>query len=398
MEVPHMPETTMTKLSAVAHLSPWRRLPLKAWNYALNAAERKLGWDSLWSRPIGADIVTTKRCNLGCVMCIKYPPYGGLDMPMETFELIGRTLFKRLLYVRFCSGGEHLLHPHFGDMLDRCREHGCLVTMMTNGMLLDESWAERIVRRSSVWSIGISFDSPTEGTLESIRRGARFQTVLQNVRCLLETRRRCARAFPLVSLRSTLMRRNVADLPQMVRFAKELGVDALHAGYLITPPHLDPQESLWHHPELAARLFAEARGVADDLGLELHLPPSLESANGRIGESANKRISESDADVPVTRHPSPVTPSPIRCVLPWTQVYIDPNGDVRLCCNAWDAEGVMGNLVRDGFKAVWNGERYRGVRRAIAAGSPSYARCWHCPALGLDVHSKATHFYDLPAL
>jgi hypothetical protein len=58
----------------------------------------------------------------------------------------------------------------------------------------------------------------------------------------------------------------------------------------------------------------------------------------------------------------------------------------------------MGNLVRDGFKAVWIGDRYREVRRSIAAGSPSYPRCWHCPALGLDVHSQATHFYDLPAL
>ena len=38
-------------------------LPLKLANWALNQAERRMGRVRLYSLPLGADIVTTRRCN-----------------------------------------------------------------------------------------------------------------------------------------------------------------------------------------------------------------------------------------------------------------------------------------------------------------------------------------------
>ncbi len=356
----------MSHLQAVLTRGRLAALPAKALNFLRNRRERGRGAVRLRSRPYGADIVTTRGCNLNCLMCIKYeskPPHA---MPDEVFDRVADELFRRLIYVRFCSGGEHLTHPRFRDMLTRCRRAGAVVTLMTNAMLLDEDWADFLVNESSVWSIGVSFDAAEPETLESIRRGAKFDVVARHVQGLAAARRARRGVFPRLALRMTLMRRNIEQLPAVVQLASEWGVDAVNAGYLITPPHMDEQESLWHHRELVAPAFEAARREADARGVELNLPGLIEDR--------------------------PRAPS--LCALPWTQVYIDPNGDVRLCCNAWDDEGVMGNLMEQPFEDVWNGERYQRVRQSLLEGKPAYRRCINCAALAENPGARATHFME----
>ena len=341
-------------------------LPRKALNFLRNRRERRRGAAVLKSRPYGADIVSTRQCNLSCVMCIKYPSKPPATMPMEVFDRVADELFPCLIYVRFCSGGEHLTHPQFRDMLKRCKASGCVVTLMTNGMLLDPDWAEFIVSESSIWSVGFSLDAARPDTLESIRRGARFDTVVENIKGLEAAKAKHGSRFPLTALRATLMRRNIEELPDMVRLAHELGVRTIHAGYLITPPQMPSDESLWHHRDLVPHVFAEARARAAELGVTLNLPGLIE----------------------------PQAPSTQLCVLPWTQVYVDPNGDVRLCCNAWDDEGVLGNMIETQFDSVWNGKRYVHIRQSLLDRKPAYKRCINCAALAENPGAMATHFLE----
>jgi len=140
----------------------------------------------------------------------------------------------------------------------------------------------------------------------------------------------------------------------------------VHAGYLITPPHLPAEESLWHHRDLVPHIFEHARRRADELGVTLNLPG------------------------PIEKQPR----SHQLCVLPWTQVYVDPNGDVRLCCNAWDDEGVLGNMVESPFDQVWNGERYVQIRQSLLDGRPAYRRCINCAALAEDPGEIGSHFLE----
>lgn len=356
----------MGKIRAVLTRGRLPTLPRKGLNFLVNRRERRRDATTLKSRPYGADIVTTRRCNLNCVMCIKYPSKPPASMPMDVFDRVAADLFPHLIYVRFCSGGEHLMHPHFREMLARCKAAGCVVTLMSNGMLMGRDWAEFIVAESSIWSIGFSMDAATPGTLESIRQGANFGNVVANIRGLEETKARHRSRFPLTALRATLMRRNIEELPHLVRLAHEWGVGTVHAGYLITPPHLPADESLWHHRDLVPPVFEEARRYAQELGVTLNLPGLIEK---------RPRCQQ-------------------LCVLPWTQVYVDPNGDVRLCCNAWDDEGVLGNMVETPFEQVWNCERYVQIRQSLLDGRPAYKRCINCAALAENPGELATHFLD----
>lgn len=86
-------------------------------------------------------------CNLNCDMCY-------VRMSREEMEEVGRlrtmeewtktaedmmragTLFVLL------TGGEPLLYPHFRELYQKLRELGMIITINTNGTLIDEAWAD----------------------------------------------------------------------------------------------------------------------------------------------------------------------------------------------------------------------------------------------------------------
>lgn len=356
----------MDRIQAVVRRGKLSALPRKALNFLRGRWEKRRGATTLKAMPYGADIVSTRGCNLRCTMCIKYPSEPPNAMPMEVFGRIADDLFPYLIYVRFCSGGEHLTHPHFRDMLRRCQADGCVVTLMTNGMLLDQDWADFIVRDTSLWSVGFSVDGAKPDTLASIRVGADLDTVGRHIQGLEAAKAKAGSRFPLTALRATLMRSNIEELPDLVALAHSWGVDTVHTGYLITPPSMPTEESLWRHRDLVPPVFDAARARAAELGVALNLPGLIE-------------------------------PQPRRatlCALPWTQVYVDPNGDVRLCCNAWDDEGVMGNMIDSPFRQVWNSEGYVKLRASLLEGKPAYRRCVNCAALAENPGAKASHFFE----
>ena len=67
------------------------------------------------------------------------------------------------------------------------------------------------------------------------------------------------------------------------------------------------------------------------------------------------------------------------CPYPWTSLVVASNGDVVACCRDLEHKTVLGNLFTEELPAVWNGERYRELRRNLAAGNPAAsAACRGC--------------------
>jgi MoaA/NifB/PqqE/SkfB family radical SAM enzyme len=108
-------------------------------------------------RPILAQIIPVRRCNLSCVYCNEY------DKTSEPvpFEEMARRIDKLAalgtLAITF-SGGEPLLHPELEAMVERIRRQNIIATLITNGYLLS---AERIKRlnRAGLDYLQISIDN-----------------------------------------------------------------------------------------------------------------------------------------------------------------------------------------------------------------------------------------------
>ena len=58
------------------------------------------------------------------------------------------------------------------------------------------------------------------------------------------------------------------------------------------------------------------------------------------------------------------------CPYPWASLVIASNGDVVACCRDLEHRSVLGNLFKEDLRSIWNGARYRDLRRNLARAAP----------------------------
>lgn len=73
----------------------------------------------------------------------------------------------------------------------------------------------------------------------------------------------------------------------------------------------------------------------------------------------------------------------VRCVLPYLQVIIRPDGKLSLCCCDPFGKNTLGDLNKDSLIDIWNGEKYKSVREALYMGRKQWEHCAKCDYLGL---------------
>lgn len=306
--------------------------------------------------PRSLQLEVTSSCNLRCAMClVRYRPpvnklAGAMSWPLFTglmAELPGvRTVTLQGL-------GEPLLSPHLLDMIDLLKQQGARTGFNSNGTLLRESVAERLVDMRLDW-LHVSLDGSTAQTFEAIRDGASFTTVLSNLANLVAAKRRAGRTEPWIRVVFVAMRRNVDELADLVDLLADVGVDELRVQNLShdfgdtdeTGPYAEIR-AYAHREALdgdAGPAFDEARRRADARGVDLRLP-SLQSID-----------------------PAPDGPG---CTWPWDSAYVTSDGVVQPCCMVMGDDRVqLGRLDDNGFAAIWNGPAYRRFRRQLLDGDP----------------------------
>lgn len=312
--------------------------------------------------PRSLQVEVTGACNLRCAMClVSYRPALGKtsgSMRLPEFRRLVDSL-PELELVTMQGLGEPLLAPDFLPMLELLAERGIRMGFNTNGTLLTQEVAERLVRLGVDW-IHVSLDGATAQTYESIRGRSSFELVRRNLNGLVQARRELDAEKPEIRLVFVAMRRNVHELPDLVRIAAEWGVEKLWVQNLShsfsdTDPAGDyggireyaATEALWQEPAgTAEAAFSEARGLADRLGVDLRLP--------RLGEPGRRR--------------APGVPG---CHWPFEALYVTHDGTVQPCCAVMGSDrATLGRLGRESLAEVWRGQSYRDFRAKLLTDDP----------------------------
>ncbi|NYJ07924.1 SPASM domain-containing protein [Petropleomorpha daqingensis] len=304
----------------------------------------------------------TSACNLSCAMClVSYRPR--IDRATGAFPM---ELFRRLLdelpdltRLTLQGLGEPLLQPHLMEMVGVATARGIEVGFNSNAMLLTRARSEQLVALGLGW-LHVSLDGATAATHEGIRAGADFARITRNLRGLIEARQAAGSAKPWVRVVFVAMRRNVHELPLLVRRLGEWGVDELRVqGLSHDFDDTDPSgnyagirafaatESLGSmDPAEVAAVFAAARTAAAECAVSLRLPTP-------------------DAT------PSPRRPGHPGCSWPWDAAYVTSRGTVQPCCMVMGDDRVsLGSLEDDDLATIWHGEAYQAFRAALLTDQP----------------------------
>jgi MoaA/NifB/PqqE/SkfB family radical SAM enzyme len=329
-------------------------------NAALNYCEGFLRVSKPRSKPVNLDIVLTKACNLRCTFCVSYGSIKGERwMSFDLYEQIAKTLFPTTHGIFICSGGEPFLYPQIRDVLRLARHYQTRTTMTSNGMLIKPEIAEWLVKDQSLHELCISFDGSRKETLERIRRGANYDTILDNIEYLASLKEKHNAVYPRLWFRFVIMKSNAHELPEMFEICAKRGLYKVSVKYLNVTNEIDFGESLYNHPQLAAEVFAEARRKAKEYGIVAELPP-----------------------LPGRDRPSG------RCVNPWRFLQIDTDGFLRFCYNSWRQR--IGNF-RDGFESIWCGDNYQQMRSTVDSENPYYPYCKYC-VVRTGYNSESSHY------
>jgi MoaA/NifB/PqqE/SkfB family radical SAM enzyme len=208
-------------------------------------------------RPLVAELFLTENCNLRCVSCSCWLDNTKGELTTDEWKDVLRQLVAlKILKVNF-TGGEPLIRPDAIELMAYAHELGTgHLHLNTNGIRLTPATLARVLD-AGVRSFNISVDGPNALVHDRIRgRLGAFATTIEHLRGVIDQRERL---HLKVRMNFTVMRDNIAYLPDIARLAQELRVQL----YLnLATDHT----FLFRAPEVARQKRLDAGDIAAALG------------------------------------------------------------------------------------------------------------------------------------
>ncbi len=282
---------------------------MRVWNRAQLLFDYLRGRTRLRGLPVEYIVETTAKCNLYCPMCPREThPQPKEDMSDAVFTRLIQDSGRSAEHMMLIGLGEPFLDPKIFDRIEYCAKHNISTLLSTNGTLLDEKAAARILD-SSLEHITLSFDGATRESYEYYRKGARFEKVRDNfVRFARMKHERGAKIQVVAQM--VRLERNAGEVDDFIRFWSAVpGVDQV-------------------------------------------------------------RVKEDETNVlqPDAGHESSDWKRP--CHFLWRGPgYVKQNGDVYPCCQSYSLDGLpVGNIGEQPLEEIWNGPAMQRLREMHVSG------------------------------
>jgi MoaA/NifB/PqqE/SkfB family radical SAM enzyme len=171
-------------------------------------------------------VEVTDLCNIACRTCLRNAWDETLGrMTDATFDRLLASLraLDSLPTVFFGGIGEPLFHPRTLDWAAQARALGARVELITNGTLLTERRSRALIDLGLdvLW---VSLDGASPESYADVRLGAQLPKVLANLERFSRLRRPGHRPTPEIGIAFVAMRRNLRDLPQLLKIGQRLRV------------------------------------------------------------------------------------------------------------------------------------------------------------------------------
>lgn len=190
---------------------------------------------------------------------------------METYSRL-LSLFPSLDFVNLTGYGEPLLNSNLLEMVRLARKtmppHG-QVAFTTNDSLITPELAREIVE-SCLDELGVSIEGCSEETHGRIRLGSNFNEVLERAGLVVKAKQRLGVRTPRVAVHFVAMKRNLRQLPSLVRLAHQMGADSVIVSHLLPHTTETKDETIFsYHSAEALAFFHRAKAEAEARNLSL---------------------------------------------------------------------------------------------------------------------------------
>jgi len=256
-------------------------------------------------------------CNLNCVMCPlgKDIYEGGGAIPQKLFKKIVGELAPYADWIKLVClsrNGEPLLNRNVASMVKQLKDIGIKrVNFSTNATALTEKRSYELIK-SGLDEIRFSIDGFTKETFEKVRKGGKYEKILNNCLRFIKIRDEIGKGKPQVQIRFVEQKANTHELESWKNF------------WLSKVQPTDVVASKKMH----------------SWGNE------LKSYEGRIDQNVA-----------------------IPCISPFSTLEILYDGTVPLCGCDYKPTVVLGNVKNNSLKEIWNNEKFKQMRDLHSSGN-----------------------------
>ncbi|MDR3671591.1 MAG: radical SAM protein [Holophaga sp.] len=309
--------------------------------------------------PHTINIIQASACNLKCAMCyahgpfVEKPPSG--VMPQATFERIVREAGPQVKAISLTNWGEPFLDPLLAERLAVIRDFPQVeLQFQTNGTLLDRKHLSMLRDQPNPVRFAISVDAVNPALYASIRAPGHFATLLRNLRLLKRHASELGFQIAAFDLSATLMVRNIADAPNLVKLAAEVGASGVRLWHMSSTDPSLREESLFRIPVYTNRVLEHCRALAESLGIV----PDIAQPFATTPEEMEQ-----------------ARPGQASCDLIEQMLQISPAGEVWPCCGNLPPIGHLDTGAS--LAEIWGGAEHLRLREALFQGRPT-GRCKGC--------------------
>lgn len=306
--------------------------------------------------PVSLILLITSRCNARCVHCFFADELNQTPdiMTLEDYERLCCELTN--LCQLYLAGGEPFLRK---DLPDICRifdrnNHVGNVTIPTNGSLVERTAnavQETLETCSFDLMVSLSIDGTKEchDTIRGIPGG--FEKLCETYQRLVRLRER----HPTfrIQVTTTIMRDNIADLPQLMTWVKANmpGISVHNFELVRGKPNeycdmLPPLEQLQAFERIHREMVLSSNGYLPESRIKSWLARRMKANLFR----ECVQVLEEKRQV-------------FDCVGGVEMGVVNYRGDVFLC----ELLPPVGNVLKDGFRGAWHSPKAERIRRAIRA-------------------------------
>ena len=256
-------------------------------------------------------------CNLNCVMCPlgKDIYEGGGAIPQKLFKKIVGELVPYADWIQvvcLSRNGEPLLNRNIASMVKQLKDIGIKrVNFSTNATALIEKRSYELIK-SGLDEIRFSIDGFTKETFEKVRKGGKYEKILNNCLRFIKIRDEIGKGKPQVQIRFVEQKANTHELENWKNF------------WLTKVQPTDIVASKKMH----------------SWGNE------LKNYEGNIDQNVTKP-----------------------CISPYSTLEILYDGTVPLCGCDYKPTVILGNVKKHSLKEIWNNAKFKQMRDLHSSGN-----------------------------
>ena len=288
-----------------------------------------------WGSPPVVMIEPTNICNLQCPLC---PSGNGTlkrakgYMSLDIFKKIIDDIYKTAFMIVLWNQGEPYLNKDFSKMVKYASDRGLFTLVSTNGNI--DYDAEEVVN-SGLDSMIISLDGTTQESYNKYRINGKLDKVLEGVKKIVEAKKRLNKTNPLLRWQFLIMKHNEHEIEEIKKLSKELGVDNLELKSI--------------------QIYSKE-------DINTFLPDNQKYRRYKVsGDNFELKFGIKN-----------------RCRRIWTNVVVNWDGEVAICCFDKDGDFRVGNVMDYDLNKLWKNKNITKVRNQILKDRKQIPICRNC--------------------